>query len=52
MEKVKKWYKELRNKKDFGIIRELLLKYLKKMKNITKDKFVDENYPRITIIDN
>jgi 2',3'-cyclic-nucleotide 2'-phosphodiesterase (5'-nucleotidase family) len=52
MGKVRKWYKELRNKKDFGIIRELLLKYLKKMKNITKDKFVDENYPRITIIDN
>ena len=52
MGNVRKWYTELRNKKDFGIIRELLLKYLKKMKNITKDKFIDENYPRIIIIDN
>ena len=49
MGKVRKWYKDLRNKKDFGIIRELLLNYLKKMKPITKEKFVDEDYPRITI---
>lgn len=49
MGKVRKWYPELINKKEFGIIRELLLKYLKKMKNITKEKFVDEKYPRITI---
>ena len=49
MGKVRKWYKELRNRKDFGIIRELLSDYLKKMKPITKEKFVDENYPRITI---
>ena len=49
MGKVKKWYKELRNRKDFGIIRELLYNFLRKMKPITKEKFVDENYPRITI---
>ena len=49
MGKVRKWYKTLRNKKDFGIIRNLLLKYMKNMKPITKAKFVDENYPRITI---
>ena len=49
MGKVRKWYPELRNKKDYGIIRELLYNYLKKMKPITKEKFVDENYPRITI---
>ena len=48
MEYVRKWYKELRNKKDFGIIRELVKKFLLKMKgHIRKDKFVDENYPRI-----
>ena len=49
MQKVRKWYKDLRNKKDFGIIRELLFKYMKNMKPITKEKFVDEKYPRITI---
>ena len=49
MGKVRKWYPELRNRKDFGIIRELLYNFLKKMKPITKEKFVDENYPRITI---
>ena len=49
MGKVRKWYTELRNKKDFGIIRETLYKYLKNIKPITKEKFVDENYPRITI---
>ena len=49
MGKVRKWYTQLRNKKDYGIIRELLYNFLKKMKPITKEKFVDENYPRITI---
>ena len=49
MGKVRKWYTDLRNKKDFGIIRELIFKFLKNMKPITKDKFLDENYPRITI---
>ena len=49
MGKVRKWYKTLRNKKDFGIIRGLLLKYMKNMKPITKEKFVDEKNPRITI---
>jgi 2',3'-cyclic-nucleotide 2'-phosphodiesterase/3'-nucleotidase len=49
MGKVRKWYTELRNKKDFGIIRESFLKYMKKMSIITKEKFVDEKYPRITI---
>ena len=51
MGKVRKWYKTLRNKKDFGIIRGLLLKYMKNMKPITKEKFVDEKNPRITIDD-
>jgi len=51
MGKVRKWYKELRNPKDFGLIRALLSKYLKNMNPITKDKFFDKNYPRI-IIDN
>ena len=49
MKNVRKWYKDLRNYKDFGIIRELLYKYLQKMKPITKEKFVDENYPRYII---
>ena len=49
MGKVRKWYTNLRNKKDFGIVRESFLKFLKKMKPIKKEKFVDENYPRITI---
>jgi len=49
MGKVRKWYKDLRNPKDFGIIRELMYKFLKNIKPITKEKFVDENYPRITI---
>ena len=49
MRNVRKWYKELRNPKDFGIIRELMYKFLKNVKPITKEKFVDENYPRINI---
>jgi 2',3'-cyclic-nucleotide 2'-phosphodiesterase (5'-nucleotidase family) len=49
MGKVRKWYKDLKNLKDFGIIRELMYKFLKNVKPITKEKFVDENYPRITI---
>ena len=50
MSYVREWYKELRNKKDFGIIRELIKSFLLKMKtHIRKDKFVDENYPRINI---
>jgi len=51
MGKVRKWYKELKNPKDFGLIRDLLSEYLKNMYPITKEKFVDEKYPRI-IIDN
>ena len=48
MGEVRKWYKELRNKKDFGIIRECVKDYLKKMKGkIRKDKFIDNNFPRI-----
>ena len=49
MGNVRKWYKELRNKKIYGNIRELLYNYLKNMKAITKEKFVDKNYPRVTI---
>ena len=49
MGKVRKWYPELINKKDFGVIRELLLSYMKNMKPISKEKFVDEKYPRINI---
>ena len=50
MNKVKKWYKELRNKKDFGIIRELIKDFFSKMKGkIREDKFSDKKYPRITI---
>ena len=50
MSYVREWYKELRNKKDFGIIRDLIKSFLLKMKtNIRTDKFVDENYPRINI---
>ena len=49
MGKVRKWYPELINKKDFGNIRELLLSYMKNMKPINKEKFVDEKYPRINI---
>ena len=47
---VRKWYKELRNKKDFGIIRDLVKDFLKKMKGkIREDKFVDNNHPKIII---
>ena len=50
MGEVRKWYKELRNKKDFGIIRDLIKNFLKNMKGkIKEDKFIDKNYPRITI---
>ena len=50
---VRKWYKELRNKKDFGVIRELIKNFLTKMKGkIRLDKFVDDSYPRITIENN
>ena len=49
MSYVRKWYKELRNKKDFGIIRELFYDYVQKMGNVTKEKFIDENHLRITI---
>ena len=52
MGKVRKWYTELRNRKDFGIIRELAYKYLKNVRPITKEKFVNEKYPRNTILDN
>jgi 2',3'-cyclic-nucleotide 2'-phosphodiesterase (5'-nucleotidase family) len=48
MYKVRKWYKELRNKKDFGIIRESFKNFLKKIKVITEEKFVDKDHPRIT----
>jgi hypothetical protein len=48
MGEVRKWYKELRNKKDFGIVRELVRDFLKLMKGkIRKDKFIDEKYSRI-----
>ena len=47
---VRKWYKELRNRKDFGIIRDLVKDFLKKMKGkIREDKFVDNNHPKIII---
>ena len=47
---VRKWYKELRNRKDFGIIRDLITAFLKKMKGkIREDKFVDNNHPKIII---
>ena len=48
MGEVRKWYKELRSKKDFGIVRELVRDFLKLMKGkIRKDKFIDEKYSRI-----
>ena len=47
---VRTWYKELRNKKDFGIVRGLVTKFLKEMKGtIREDKFIDKNYPKINI---
>ena len=50
MKTVRTWYKELRNKKDFGIIRELVGNFAKKMKGkIRTDKFVDSNHPKIII---
>lgn len=50
MKNVRKWYKELRNKKDFGIIRELIKGFLQKMKgHIKADKFMDKNYPKYII---
>ena len=53
MKNVRKWYKELRNKKDFGVIRELIKNFLTKMKGkIRLDKFMDDSYPRITIENN
>ena len=48
---VRKWYKELRNKKDFGAVRELVGSYLKLMKIKIKDKyFLDESHKKITIL--
>ena len=50
MSKVRKWYKELRNEKKIGIIRELIKDFFKKMKGkLRQDKFIDFNYPRINI---
>ena len=50
MGKVRTWYKELRNKKDFGIVRGLVTKFLTVMKGtIREDKFIDKNYPKINI---
>jgi len=49
MQYIRKWYKTLRNKKDFGIIREAFIKYLKNVKPITKEKFVDEDHPRLIV---
>ena len=50
MGEVRKWYKELRNKKDFGIVRDLVKDFLKLMKGkIRKDKFFDVNHPKIII---
>ena len=50
MGKVRTWYRELRNKKDFGIVRGLVTKFLKEMKGkIREDKFIDKNYPKINI---
>ena len=47
---VRKWYKELRNKKDFGNVRDLVYKFLKEMKGkIREDKFINKNYPKINI---
>ena len=50
MSTVRKWYTELRNRKDYGIIRDLVKEYLKKMKGkIREDKFIDPNHPKINI---
>jgi len=50
MKNVRTWYKELRNKKDFGIIRDLIKGFLQKMKgHIREDKFIDKNYPKYII---
>lgn len=50
MGSVRKWYKELRNSKNHGNIRELVISYLKKMKGIIReDKFMDSNHPKINI---
>ena len=50
MNEVRVWYKELRNKKDFGNIRDLIIKYMSKMKGIiSEDKFVDKKYPKYII---
>lgn len=47
---VRKWYKELRNLKDFGNVRDLVKNYLIKMKGkIREDKFVDKNHPNLII---
>ena len=50
MEKVRKWYKEPRNLKEFGIVRELVKNYLLQMKGkIRESKFVDKRHPTIII---
>ena len=47
MNKVRKWYKELRNPEDFGNIRDIFYHYLKKMKYISEEQFLDKKHPRI-----
>ena len=52
MKDVRSWYKELRNKKDFGNIRDLMKNFMAKFKgNIREDKFVDKRNPKY-IFDN
>ena len=50
MGEVRKWYKELRNLKEFDVVRNLVKDFLTKMKGkIREDKFVDKNHPKIII---
>ena len=52
MSYVRKWYKELRNPKDFGNIRELFYSFVQKMNPVTEEKFIDKNNLRRTVENN
>ena len=50
MIKVRKWY-DLRNPKNCGIIRDSIIEYLKKMKIIKSEFFIDSKNPNLIFLD-
>ena len=48
MAKVRQWYTELRNRKEFGNIRDTLVKYFASIKVINEEFYIDSQRPLIT----